>query len=67
MDPNKALEFLRAYAKAIIEGDTDCNECLAETFLELDAWIASGGFMPNEWSTEKGVPEEDSHWTTEQT
>lgn len=65
MDPNKALEFIRAYAKAIVEGSTDCDECLANTFLELDAWISNGGFLPEEWSTETGVPEENSHWATE--
>lgn len=48
MDPNTALERIRALSREIKKSDPD-NELVA-TFDDLDKWLVSGGFVPEAWA-----------------
>ena len=53
MDPNETLKKLRKIVAGIInEADGLHREKeieFAEAFEDLDDWICSGGFLPNDW------------------
>jgi hypothetical protein len=56
MDPNVALEILRAAVRKIQQNPEEGLELeeiieMAETFDGLDKWLANGGFLPKEWET----------------
>jgi ribosome assembly protein YihI (activator of Der GTPase) len=50
MDPNETLKRIRELVRAIrISNDDEAIEDLTETFDSLDAWLISGGFLPEDW------------------
>ena len=62
MDPDKALAETRALARAVLyqlehNGSIDEYDAaqLAEHVMALDEWIAAGGFLPEDWQTEKSI------------
>lgn len=51
MDPTETLRQLRI-AVSRVEDETDDRFCeLAHLVEVLDAWLSSGGFLPDEWAT----------------
>lgn len=64
MDPNKTLKSIRALLKQIehirtsedlsedgvYESLEECCLDLAATVEDLDSWLSSGGFLPEDWS-----------------
>lgn len=61
MDPNKCLEEIRKtladLAEALAKGTPNpeiAAEDLASYICDLDAWLAAGGFLPDDWA--KGRP-----------
>lgn len=63
MDPNAALTNLRSllndYNVAEDSGDLEMQDIVANDIVEvvrdLDAWISSGGFLPQKWLDAKTV------------
>jgi hypothetical protein len=50
MDPDTTLrEILRVSREVIDKGNYLEVEMLAERVLELDKWLADGGFLPFRW------------------
>lgn len=58
VDPNALLETLRRAAKSTLDALDDLDLCdevtvnegaMAEAFLQLDDWMARGGFPPGAW------------------
>lgn len=69
MDPEEALRMLRTSARvintlALVEDISDDQrntildqaERMAETFANLDQWLANGGFLPRDWRRPSGGP-----------
>jgi hypothetical protein len=55
MDPNTALESIRAQLKAfaaLVDENFDLNE-LADNMVALDEWLSSGGFLPSDWAVNR--------------
>ena len=53
MDPNTALEAMRALAKEIHEDIHYEDERLdewADAFTSLDEWLSKGGALPEDWA-----------------
>jgi hypothetical protein len=57
MDPNKTLKKIRELCCKIIQNkhiDEDSDSfILAEMIEDLDGWIESGGFLPDEWKNKE--------------
>jgi len=51
MDPNAALQQLRAQADAILSGGGNADT-MAELFQALDEWLSNGGFPPQAWQVQ---------------
>lgn len=55
MDPDETLRLIRHHVRALLDPRTDSAErihsgqALAEHFVDLDAWLAQGGFLPESW------------------
>jgi hypothetical protein len=49
MDPDKALQTLRAYVAGVSEGDQPEHLEMCEQFQALDEWLSKGGFLPGPW------------------
>jgi hypothetical protein len=55
MDPNKALEKIRELIREVYNDKRDFHTVpeaaieLADTINSLDAWLISGGFLPDAW------------------
>lgn len=60
MDPNECLKSIRMacaeynYGSSVISIPRQLQllESLSENILNLDQWLTSGGFLPNEWNNE---------------
>ncbi|ANA87021.1 hypothetical protein SEA_STROSAHL_87 [Gordonia phage Strosahl] len=52
MDPDTTLERIRRFVDSNNSCDLDPSEVdeLTELFESLDAWLASGGFLPFKWA-----------------
>ena len=52
MDPDEALDVIRAAIDAISERefDSELDRLLVESFTALDEWLQNGGFKPRDWS-----------------
>lgn len=65
MDPNVALEQIRAYAAAMEQPATARNPydlihnavLLREAVADLDEWLSKGGFLPDAWTHAPDPPE----------
>lgn len=53
MDPNAALQAIRAEVFEIQHGDKPDPQALADTFQGLDEWLSKGGFPPEEWDARR--------------
>lgn len=50
MDPNRTLSDLLNWARAHVDDPSDPYEAeVARTFLDLDRWLHTGGFLPDNW------------------
>lgn len=57
MDPNEALENLRAFIGLVLDVGrytAETVEAGAEAAQALDTWMSNGGFLPEEWARAKG-------------
>ena len=53
MDPNEALDRLRAFVQQVnLHGrfTTETVESVAEAADALDTWLCAGGFLPEDWA-----------------
>jgi hypothetical protein len=50
MDPNEALQDIRATMAAYFNGDTDDFEHILDRVEALDEWLSKGGSLPYAWS-----------------
>ena len=57
MDPEAALEEIRAIVERADDEDTDVVEDhnrLVDLIAGLDQWMSRGGFMPKAWAAMRG-------------
>lgn len=62
MDPNRALEMMRAALMNMDEPDDDASWFkdnstniteLIQAAMDLDIWMSNGGFLPSDWNGKK--------------
>lgn len=56
MDPNAALDAIRALVARLVESDDPDAARLAETVDGLDNWMSKAGFLPDAWAVDRPAP-----------
>lgn len=56
MDPNAALAEMLELIATLVESDDTEAARLAELVEGLHGWMAGGGFLPTEWTTNRPTP-----------